>query len=631
MDGLSESEREAIDYLLYMENIANLQAALKLPWFQESITDTELGATEWIGWLDEQSEKSAAAVIAMPWVQDGITETERDALEWLSWLAYDSESTATRLIAMAWFPDGITGVESDALKNIYWLNDEDDENGLSIIEAVLAFPWIQDGITETEAEFLDSLEYLDHYNEKDAAAVLAMPFLKSLEPDDVLAIRGMEELASNEDVNLLKALLDHPALRNGITDAQTTLIAAAGTHWDADEIRRFLNPGYADVEVLSKGTELTPDLKISIVRTGSQRQPHTAATVRDAAEFAEGIMQLPLPVSHIIVVLNDKTGNKGYGGANHGYAFSYLPEDEQPLNTYAGRYFQSGIVHEVAHYYWRLEPNWVDEGVANIFEYIYGVENETSLAFLQKPQRDNCEAHDLEMLTEWNPGTESKDEFICNYFLGQMLFQELLENLGVEEFNERLRELYSLSLAAKDAGQTPSIAEVRQAFHDQAEIVEKHWSGKLNAPENRPFDEGVYRTNHDLVQWEQYPTYDGNSVTFSGALLGNAVLSSETIEQARKGGYQNFSLSAADEYEFVGTIFPPLDDDCYWNLDDPGDTTAIEYRLEEGRFTVKFRVRQSLGSPSDYVVIVWRFQDESQEAFIDDDIDILGYARIRVE
>ena len=110
-------------------------------------------------------------------------------------------------------------------------------------------------------------------------------------------------------------------------------------------------------------------------------------------------------------------------------------------------------------------------------------------AFLQKPQRNNCEAHDLEMLTEWNPGTESKDEFICNYFLGQMLFQELLENLGTEEFRQRLRELYRLSLAAKDTGQTPSIAEVRQAFHDQADIVEKHWSGKLNAPENRPFDD----------------------------------------------------------------------------------------------------------------------------------------------
>ena len=629
MDGLSKLEREAIDYLLYMENIANLQAALKLPWFQGSITDTELGATEWIRWLDEQSEKGAAAVIAMPWVQDGVTKTERDVLKSLSWLAYDSDKAATRLIAMAWFQDVITSVERDVLENIYWLNDEDDENGLAIIEAVLAFPWIQDGITETEAEFLNSLEYLDHYNEKAAAIIIAMPFLKSLEPGDVLAIRGIEELASNEDVKLLKALLDHPTVRDGITDAQITLVAAAGTHWDADEIQRFLNPGYADIEVLSKGTELTPGLKISIVRTGSQRQPHTAATVRDAAEFAEGIMQLPLPVSHIIVVLNDKTGNKGYGGANHGYAFSYLPEDEQPLDTYGGRYFQSGIVHEVAHYYWRLEPSWVDEGVANIFEYMNGVENETSPAFLQKAQRSNCEAHDLEMLTEWNPGVQEFERFGCNYFLGQMLFQELLENLGAEEFNQRLRELYRLSLGAEETDRTPSIAEVRQAFHDQSKIVEKHWSGKLNAPENRPFDEGVYRTNHDLVQWEQYPTYDGNSVTFIGTLLGDAVLSRETLDAARRGsGYQNFDLYPIGEGGFEGWILPPGHG---WRLERSGDTTATEYRLEGRTFTVKFPFPKALGNPSDYAVHVWGFQDESRTPIIAEYGDRLGYARIRVE
>ena len=59
------------------------------------------------------------------------------------------------------------------------------------------------------------------------------------------------------------------------------------------------------------------------------------------------------------------------------------------------------------------------------------------------------------MLTEWNPGTESKDEFICNYYLGQLLFLELLENLGENEFKERLRELYRLSLTAKEADGLP--------------------------------------------------------------------------------------------------------------------------------------------------------------------------------
>ena len=604
---------------------------MRFPWVQDNITAAEEESLDFLESLDHYHEKLAAKVIAFPWSQDNITESEADTIRRLYWLAYDSEKAAAALIAMPWFQDGITSIERDVLENIYWLKDEDDKNGLAIIEAVLGFPWIQDDLSETEAEFLNSLEYLDHYNEKAAALVIAMPFLKSLESDDVLAIRGIEELASNEDGDLLQALLGHPTLRNGITNNLTTLVAAAGTHWDADEIRRFLNPGYADIEVLSKGTELTPDLKISIVRTGSQPQPHTAEIARDAVEFAEGIMQMPLPVSHVIIVLNDKTGNKGYGGANHGYAFSYNPEREQPLDTYGGYTFQSGIIHETAHYYWRIDPNWVDEGVANIFEYMHGIEKEVSPGLLEKASRKDCEAHDLEMLTEWNPRVEDFDQFRCNYFLGQMLFQELLETLGTEEFKERLRQLYSLSLAAIESGGKPTIAEVRQAFHDQAAVVEKHWSGKLNAPENRPFDEGRYLTNHDLIQWEQYPTYNGNSVTFNGILLGNAVLSSETIEQARKGGNQNFIMRYADDSEFAGFVLPPFNDGRNWTLKYPGDNTAIEYRLEGRTFTVEFPFPEALGDPSNYVVIVRGFQDESREPLIDEDVDNLGYARIRVE
>ena len=627
-DGLSELEREAIDYLLYMENIANLQAALKLPWFQGAATDTELDATEWIRWLDAQSEKGAAAVIAMPWVQDGITETERDALEWLSWLAYDSEKAAAGLIAMAWFQDGITNTELDAINHIFWLNDEDDENGLAIIEAVLAFPWIQDGITATEAEFLVSFEYLEHYNEKDAAAILTMPFLESLEPDDVLAIRGIEELASNEDGDLLQALLGHPTLRSGITDAQTTLVVAAGTLREAEEVRRMLNPGYADIETLSKWTELTPNLKVSIVRTGTQPQPWTAGGVREAVEFVERIMQQPLPLSHIIVVLNDKAFTENYGGTNFGFAFGYDPEDEQPRDTLDGHYFQSGLVHETAHYFWRGHADWVDEGVADTFEYMYGVETGISPGLLEVTQREDCEAHDLEMLTEWNPEQQELDRFHCNYYLGQSLFLELLENLGEDEFKERLRELYRLSLAANEADRTPGIAEVRQAFHDQSEIVEKHWSGKLNALENRPFDEGVYRTNHDLIQWEQYPTYDGTSVTFRGTLLGDAVLPRETVGQAIWGdGYQNFDLYAIDGYEFAGFILPGGPN---WSLKHPGDTVATEYRLDGRTFTVEFPFPKALSDPSGYVVHIWGYQDETKTPVFGK-IDNLGYARIRLE
>ena len=633
-DGITHTERSAISQLYWLtiqentRNTTNLEAVLRFPWIQDNITATEEEFLDFLENLDDDNEEAAAKVIAFPWSQDNITEKERDALKWLSWLSYDSEKAAAGLIAMAWFQDGITDTERDAVNYIYWLNDEDDENGKAVMEAVLAFPWIQDGITETEAEAIDQIESLDDRSEKAAAVITAMPFLESLEEEDVLAIRGMNSMAYD---GLLSGLLAHPRLRNGITDAQTTLVTAVGTVWDAEEIRRMLNPGYADIETLSKGTELTPNLKISIVRTESQRQDWTAEGVWDAVEFAEEQMQRPLPVNHVLVVLNDKAFTENYGGTNFGFAFSCNPENEQPRDTLDGYYFHSCIVHETAHYFWRIDPDWVDEGVADTFEYMYGVETGVSPGLLDKPQREDCEAHDLEMLTEQDPEQEDFERFHCNYYLGQSLFLELLESLGVEVFNERLRELYRLSLAAKDTGDTPGIAQVRQAFHDQADVVEKHWSGKLNAPENRPFDEGRYLTNHDLIQWEQYPTYDGNSVTFNGILLGNAVLSSETIEQARKGGNQNFIMRYADDSEFAGFILPPFDDGRNWTLKYPGDNTAIEYRLEGRTFTLEFPFPESLGDPSDYVVIVRGFRDESREPYIADDVDYLGYARIRVE
>ena len=630
-DGLSELEREAIDYLTYMDNIANLQSALKLPWLQGSITDTELGAAEWIRWLDEQSEKGAAAVIAMPWVQDGITDAESDAIKWLSWLAYDSEEAATSFIAMAWFQDGITGAERDAINYIYWLNDEDDENGLAVVEAVLAFPWIQDGITETEADAIDRIESLDDRSEE-AAGVIAMPFLESLEEDDVLAIRGMNSMAYH---GLLSGFLAHPTMRNGITDTQATLVVIAASiaksEGTAEAIQRILNPGYVDIETLSKGTELTPNLKISIVRTGTQSRPWTAESIWDAVGFAEETMQLSLPTSHVIAVLSDEAVLGQAAGNNHGdsqgsYSFGYRPKYEQAKDTRDGQHFQFGIVHEVSHYYWRGMKEWINEGIANTFEYLYGVETEIwpSLA-----HREDCEAHDLEMLTEWEPEQEDIDQFHCNYYLGQSLFLELLENLGEDKFKERLSELYRLSLEAKEADRTPGIAEVRRTFHDQADVVEKHWSGKLNAPENRPYDPEISQS-HDLIQWDQYPTYDGASVTFSGSLLGDAVLSYETLAAARRGGdwYQNFDLYPAGKGGFEGWILPPGHS---WRLENLGDATATEYRLEGRTFTVKFPFPKALGNPSDYVVHVWGFQDGSRTPTIAEYGDRLGYARIRVE
>ena len=305
----------------------------------------------------------------------------------------------------------------------------------------------------------------------------------------------------------------------------------------------------------------------------------------------------------------------------------YLPEYEQQQGTHGWHDLQAGLVHEVAHYFWSGNVGWVDEGVANMAEYMYGLDSGLSRGQL-KPRRKDCEAHDLAMLSELDPDASSS-RYLCNYYLGQGLFQELLDALGEAEFGKRLHDLYLLSLEQQEAELTPGIAAVQSVFGTQTDIINKHWSGALNAPENRPFDEGLERESHDLIEWNQYPTYGGQTVVFEGVLLGDAVLVSTD-----PGGdaYWNFTLRPADNWEWGGFILPPLPGNRTWNLDDhPGDSVAKRYLFYPAtrKFVIEFAFPQALGNPQDYVVIVRGFQDTTQEAVISDEIDTLGYARIR--
>ena len=517
------------------------------------------------------------------------------------WLARNYPGIAQQIQAFPWVRDGLSDLEARAIDEILYLGVGKIDN----LRAVLRLPWLQDAITDTEYDIMDWLSALDYRDADAASEVIAMPFLEAPDATDALAIWAMHDLAAE---GVLDHLVATVLFQDGITDTDTTLVAALGTlHEDAEFMQILLFT--SSVESVAAGTDLTPELKISIVRIGppSQSRPGTLEAVQEGVAFVERTIQAPLPVEHVIVVLATSAIAPGYAGTNHGFAFSYSPEYETQQGTYGWKALQSGFVHEVAHYYWRGHADWIDEGVANTLEYMYGIGNGLSRGQLLT-KRKNCEAHDLEMLTLWNPALNNS-AFLCNYYLGEQLFLELLEALGRQEFTALLQDLYRVALPVREAGGTPGIAEVRQVFAGQRAIVDKHWSGALNAPENRPFDEGVERTSHDLVQWDQHPVYDGHTVTFSGTLLDGAVLSSETIGQARAGGYSNFNLSIADIQEYVGSILPPLPGGSSWILDDPGDSVASTYALDAAAksFTVTFPFPEALATPSDYVVIVWGF------------------------
>ena len=178
--------------------------------------------------------------------------------------------------------------------------------------SIQEFPWVQDGLSDIERQATDELAYIGVENIAHLRAAVAMPFLRTLDTADLLAIRAMKTLAYRD---LLAGLLEHPTVRLGINDAQLTRIAAAGAFYDEVNMGKVLDPAQTTVETWSGSTALTPNLRISIVRA-SEGPPETTDAVTEAVEFVEQVMQLPLPTDHVVLVMDDAAVPQAFAGSN---------------------------------------------------------------------------------------------------------------------------------------------------------------------------------------------------------------------------------------------------------------------------------------------------------------------------
>ena len=190
---------------------------VELPWTQDSITDTEHDAIEWLYWLSSRNWQAAVALLDLPWVQDSITETEADAIEWVYWLAEEDRRAVAEVIAkpflktleaddvqtiremtgrnsesylgqierwypavaeplrgLSWPQPPYTETEIDAIEWLYQMAREDEESAAT----VAAMPWVQDGMTHTEREAIKRIYYLMRESKDLAAKVIALPWVQ---------------------------------------------------------------------------------------------------------------------------------------------------------------------------------------------------------------------------------------------------------------------------------------------------------------------------------------------------------------------------------------------------------------------------------------------------------------------
>ena len=482
--------------------------------------------------------------------------------------------------------------------------------------------WVKDGLTQKEQDTIDTLLYIGVRNIENLESIVSMPFLIDLDETDVLTGEALFRLSRQ---GLVTELLANPAFQGGIADSDTVLVTAAGTLSDPAEIAKILTPGYVNIQTVDLATQLSPELRGSVIRTGDHAQTWTAPWLQSAVGFLEMTMQQQLPVGHVVVVLHDDAVLPYANGVNYGFAISYKPEYEQEEDTYEAQVLRAGLAHEIAHYYWRGNVSWLDEGLAELMTNMFGKETGIWPIALHNTRR-GCEAHHLEMLTEWDPH-QGSPSYRCSYFLGQLLFDELARTVGIDTVGQKLRDLYVASLEEQAQRRTPGVGIVENNFPDHTDVIDRHWSGGLNAPENRSFLSEV--RSHGLIEWTEPPAVDRSGfVKFSGKLLNGAKLS-RSIPEAREGkGFPSFTIYDRDGY--VGTVLHPPRSGYSWNLgDNSPHAEPFEYLIYPDSFRVGVRFPPSIDDPTEHYVVVWGFRDDRRIPYAGSEADILGIVEIK--
>ena len=470
-DGITETELEGLKYLRYLASDSGTAASqvAAMPWFVDGITQTEVEAVDKLAYIAQSSEAVAELTVNMSWFADGFTETELAGVKYLGYIAYDSEVAARQVADMLWFVDGITETEVEAIDNLAYIA----QSSGTIAEIAAGMSWFMDGITETELEVVRYLGYIAYDNTGAAERIAEMPFLAAIEPVDVSTLDALAGLAGYRE-ELLQQILAHPSLADGITDGITPVISVL--HGVAETnpslIERLLDPEVVNLERRSIVLPLTGDVDLVIVRTapgavrGMDLLEHS---VRASEEF----MGKPLPTRYVGLLYEDAV-SEDYAGTNFGTHIAILPEyDVDDGNDGAG-FASDTIAHEVAHYYWGGNAEWIDEGMGEFMAAAIG--NRRTGEPIGVTNAPCAYARSITELETLAPDPDADyDVFGCNYSFGVRLFVDMYRILGEDAVWRGLRDLYDKSLMEGDAddlkGTALDIRHLREVFQSDPGVL----------------------------------------------------------------------------------------------------------------------------------------------------------------
>ena len=466
-DGIDETEVKAIQEISYIDyrDTEVAFSVVSMDWVRDGIDGIEAEALDWIN--NMKSAEVAAAVVSLGWVADGTEEIEVKAIEEISYIDYRDSEVASSVVSLGWVEDGVDGMEAAA---IGWVNNI---RSADVASSVVSLGWVQDGIEVIEVDAIEELSYLANKDAGAAMRIVDMPFLETIEPPDKSAIASLRLLAAFQPEAFL-SVMSHAALRNGISNDLAPVVATLNGVAENNPrlVDVLLDRSKVSLELRTITLPLAGDVVLSIIRTGpgeAKSMDLLEHSVRGVEEF----MGLPLPTNYVGLLYEDAV----YGanaGVNFGTHIAILPKYDVADGSHEAEFNASAIAHEVAHYYWSGNEDWVDEGAADFMaSVIDGAGTGRPIAVTNFP----C-GHAGSLVELENLGISKGDlEFRCNYSLGERLFVDLYRTLGHERFQQGFRNLYVASVVEDEdenvRGTSVGIEHIKEAFrsNDGSESV----------------------------------------------------------------------------------------------------------------------------------------------------------------
>ena len=381
-------------------------------------------------WLDQSRPALASAIKTLPWVADGIDEGEEEAAQELAWLAF-YESTFGALMDKA---------------------------------------WVEDGLNEDEFTIVQNLRWTAQVGEAPALRILAMPFLELVEPADAAAVTALRRLIRLRPQHF-ESVMSHPTLSGGITDDWAKIVAVlyGVSRTNPRLIDVLLDPDRVILEERVVNLPRTGLIDFAIIRTGPG-----AARSMDLLEYAaysaESFMAAAFPTKYVALLFENAV--PGYAaGANFGGHIAVRPEYDVDDGSYEAGFAGHLIAHEVAHYYWLGNSDWVDEGASDFMASVSENARTGRPVGVTKPPCGYARTiAELERLAP----VRGEAAFTCNYALGERLFLDLHRGLIDFRFRNGFRDLYRLSQVEDDddaPGTAVGLDHLKTAFAAAADIA----------------------------------------------------------------------------------------------------------------------------------------------------------------